>query len=109
MNEFDLNNLINDFTQFFPEILLPSTEDVMCLSKKIDQLTIDVNTQNLKIELETLKRRKLRSSIKQVKSEVLSLKTFCITLKYMYIYLLHLIYYLIIFMVLYRPCSVVTL
>ena len=65
MNEFDLDNLINDFTPFFPEILLPSTEDIMCY--RIDQLTIDVNTQNLKIELETLKRHKLRSSIKYCK------------------------------------------
>jgi len=35
MNEFDLNDLIIDSDP---------TEDIMCLSKKIDQLTIDINT-----------------------------------------------------------------
>ena len=74
MSEFNLNEFINDSVPFFPERLLLSTEDVMCLSNKIDQLTIDVNTQNLKIELKTLKRQKLCRSIKQLKSEIFSLK-----------------------------------
>jgi len=39
MSVLDLDNLINDSIPFFPETLLLSTEDVVCLSKKVDQLT----------------------------------------------------------------------
>jgi len=74
INNVDLDNLINDSLPLFPEALLPSTEDIMLLSRKIDRLTIDVNTHNLRIELEKMKRCKLGSSLRQLKSEVLSLK-----------------------------------
>ena len=74
MNEFNLNELINDPAPLFPELLPSPTEDFICLSNMIDQLTIDVNAQNLKIELEVLKRNKLRRSVKQLKSEISTLK-----------------------------------
>jgi len=46
----------------------------MNLSKQIDQLTVEVNTQNLTIEIERMKRRKLRRSFRLLKSEVFSLR-----------------------------------
>ena len=63
-DNLDMGNLITESLTFFPEALFPSTDDVMFLSKRIDQLTIYVNTQNLRIEVEKLKRRRLGRSIK---------------------------------------------
>ena len=73
IDNLEMNNLITESLPFFPEALIPSTDDVMFLSKRVDQLTIDVNTQNLKIELEKLKRCKLGNSLKQLRTEVISL------------------------------------
>ena len=74
MSDFNLDELLIDPQPFFPITLSPSAEDVMNLSKRIDQLTIEVNIQNLTIEIERMKRRRLRSLFKLLKSEVLSLK-----------------------------------
>ena len=57
----DINNLMNE------PYLFPSTDEVITLSKRIEQLNIDVNTQNLKIEVEKLKRQKLGSTLRQMK------------------------------------------
>ena len=45
----------------------------MFISQRLEQLTIDVNTQNIKLEVETLKRRRLRRSLNQVKNDITSL------------------------------------
>jgi len=74
MSDFNLDELLIDPQPFFPVTLSLSAVDVMNLSKRIDQLTIEVNTQNLTIEIEQMKRRRLRRSFKLLKSEVLSLK-----------------------------------
>jgi len=54
----DFDRLMNESLPLIPVDLFPSTDDMILLNNKIDQLTVDVNTQNLKIELEKLKRRK---------------------------------------------------
>jgi len=72
--DIDLDNLLNDPQPLFPTALSPSTEDIMLLSKRIDHLTIEVNTQNLTIELERMMRRRIRSSIRLLKSDIFSLK-----------------------------------
>jgi len=74
MNEFELDELLSEFHPIFPVPISPSNDDIMNLSKRLDHLTIDINTQNLTIELEKMKRRKLRQSVRQLKSEILSLK-----------------------------------
>ena len=72
-DNLDMDNL-TECLPFFPEALFPSTDDIMFLSKRFDQLTIDVNTQNLRIEVEKLKRRRLGRLMRQLKGEVLSLR-----------------------------------
>jgi len=44
------------------------------LSQRLDQLSIEVNTINIKLELETIKKRRLRKSLKQSNAEILALK-----------------------------------
>ena len=41
--------VINDPSIFNPMNLFPSSEDVLYLSKQVEQLSIDLNTQHLKI------------------------------------------------------------
>ena len=48
--------------QFNPLGLFPSPDDVLSLSKEIEHLSIEVNTQGLKTEIELLKRRHLGST-----------------------------------------------
>ena len=74
MNEFDLDELLNESHPISPVPISPSNDDIMNLSKRLDHLTIDMNTQNLTIELEKMKRCRLRRSYKQLKSEILSLR-----------------------------------
>ena len=70
MNDFNLNDLLNDSITLFLEPLPLPSEDSIQLSQRLDQLTIDVNTQNLRVELETLKRQQLRQTVKQLNAEV---------------------------------------
>ena len=70
MSDFNLKDLLNDSVSLFPEPLSLPSEDLIQLSQRLKQLTIDVNTQNIKVELETLKRQRLRLSIRQIKAEV---------------------------------------
>ena len=57
MSDFNLNDILNDSIPLFPEPLSLPSEDLIQLSQRLDQLTIDVNTQNIRAELETLKRQ----------------------------------------------------
>ena len=43
------------------------------INQRLEQLSVEVNTQSIKIELETLKRRRLRRSMKQIKNEITAL------------------------------------
>ena len=65
MNDSLLNNeddcpLLSESLQFSPLDLLPSPDDISSLTKQIEYLNIEVNTQGLKTEVERLKRRRLR-------------------------------------------------
>ena len=73
MNEFDISDLIYDPIPLFPEPLSLSNEDLVKISQSLEQLTIDVNTNSIKLELETLKRQRLCRSLKQAKAEILVL------------------------------------
>ena len=71
MSDFNLDELLIESQPIFPVTVSPSAEDIMNLSKRLDQLTIEVNTQNLTIEIERMKRRRLKRSFRLLKSEVL--------------------------------------
>jgi len=68
----DLNNFMVDPLPLLTAELFPSTDEYNNLNKGVDQLTVEMNTQNLKFEIESLKRRKLNQAIKQLKRESLS-------------------------------------
>ena len=70
-DSFDINDLLND--PMLPEPVLFPQNDLVFINQRLEQLTIDVNTQNIKLELETLKRRRLRRSLNQVKNDITSL------------------------------------
>ena len=61
--------VLNDPLIFNPIDLFPSSDDVLSISRLVEQLSIDLNTQHLKIEVKKLKREKLRATIKHVKQE----------------------------------------
>jgi len=56
-----------DAIHFDPLELFPSSEDINSLTKQIESLNIEVNTQGLKSEVERLKRQRLGINLKQVK------------------------------------------
>jgi len=56
-----------------PEPVLFPQNDLVFINQCLEQLSIDVNTQNIKLELETLKRRRLRRSMNQIKNEITAL------------------------------------
>ena len=70
-DSFDINNLLDDPMLLEP-VLFPH-DDLVLISQRLEQLSIDVNTQSIKLEVETLKRRRLRRSLNQVKSDIASL------------------------------------
>jgi len=74
MSLFNFDDLLNDSFPNFPEPLSTPAEDVVHLSQRLDQLSIEMNTTNIKLELETLKRRRLHKSLKQANNEILILK-----------------------------------
>jgi len=70
-DSFNINDLLSDTMP--PEPMLFPQNDLVFINQRIEQLIIDVNTQHIKIELETMKRRRLRRSLKQFKNDVASL------------------------------------
>jgi len=73
MNEFDVDDMLSEPIPLFPEPPSLPTVDVVQISQRLEQLTIEINTFNIKLELETLKRQRLRRSLKQAKTEILVL------------------------------------
>ena len=74
MTEFSLEELMNEMHPISHIPILPSNDDVMSLSKRLDHLEVDINTQNLELKIEKMKRRKLRKSVKHLKNEILIMK-----------------------------------
>ena len=73
MNDFNVVEFLSEPTPLFPELLALPVEDVVQISQRLDQLTIKMNTFNIKLEPETLKRQRLRRSLNQSKTEILVL------------------------------------
>ena len=70
-NTFDMNKLLND--PLFPEPVSYPNNDLIFINQRLEQLSVEVNTQNIKLELETIKRQRLRRSLKQAKTEIVTL------------------------------------
>ena len=71
LNSFDMNDLLNQ--PLFPEpVSFPNT-DLIFINQRLEQLSIEINTQNIRLELESLKRQRLRRSLKQAKAEITTL------------------------------------
>jgi len=54
MTSFNFDDLLNEPFPIFPEPLPTPVEDIVQLSQRLDQLSIEVNTMNIKLELETI-------------------------------------------------------
>ena len=86
MLQNDMMNLINDPT--LPDLLLPGEPlydevfqindllkptfhpDIAELSRKIESLTIEVNTQGLRLEIEKTKRQRLQATVRQLRRDM---------------------------------------
>ena len=73
MTDFNIDEFLNEPFPLFPQPLPLPVEDMVQLSQRLEQLSIEMNTVNIKLELETLKRQRLRKSLKQSKTEILVL------------------------------------
>ena len=68
MNDAELP-ILDDSLNLNLTDLFPPAEDTLSLDKHIEQLSIDLNSQYLKIEIEKLKRQKLKATIKRVQQK----------------------------------------
>ena len=59
--------LLSESPQFSPLDLFPSSDDISSLTKQIEFLNIEVNTQGLKTEVDRLKRRRFGANLKQMR------------------------------------------
>ena len=74
MTSFNFDDFLNEPFPLFPEPLQTPVEDIVQLSQRLEQLTVEVNTMNIKLELETIKRQRLRKSLRQSNAEILAIK-----------------------------------
>ena len=52
-------------------LIMPSSQpDIVGIERKLDNMTIDTNTQGLRIEIERVKRQRLQASLRQVKRDL---------------------------------------
>ena len=73
------------FNSIFPpeNPSITSTQpDIVALSSRLDQLSLEAGTQSLRIELEKHKRQKLRTTIRQIKQNMNSPCPDAVSLKY---------------------------
>ena len=62
-----LNDLLDNN---IPLPVIPNT-DIVTLNQRIDQLSLDTNTQSLRIEVEKAKRQKLGATVRRLRQDVL--------------------------------------
>jgi len=60
LNEFRLDDFATPLFQ----------SDIIEINRKIEQLTIDLNTQGLRLEIERVKRQRLQTSLRQIKHDM---------------------------------------
>ena len=65
-------SLLPELFLFDTTDLFPSVVTVNALSKKIQQLSLDVTTHGVKIELEKLKRKRLGTNLKRTRQSIIS-------------------------------------
>ena len=51
---FDVNELLND--PMFPDPVPYPNNDLIFINQRLEQLSVEINTQNIKLELEIIKR-----------------------------------------------------
>ena len=51
--------------------LFPTYQDLVQLTERISRIDVDLNMHDLRIELEKMKRRKLRASVNNIRKEIL--------------------------------------
>jgi len=74
MTLFNFDDILNEPFPLFPEPIPTPVEDIVQLCQRLEMLTVKVNTMNIKLELETIKRQRLRKSLRQSNAEILAIK-----------------------------------
>ena len=65
----DITDLLKEPFPFNPMDSFPASDDIITLSKHVENLSLDVNTQSLKLKLEKMRRQKLGVTLKWVKHD----------------------------------------
>ena len=60
-------SLFNDVFSLEPPFMTPSQLDLVKMNSRLEHLSLEINTQSLRIEVERAKRQKMRASLKQLK------------------------------------------
>ena len=71
-----------------PPIIVPSMHDVNIINSQLDQLSVDVNAQNLRNKLEKTKKQRLNTTVRNIEREIALLtktvaQIHCILLNYL--------------------------
>jgi len=69
---FPKGSLTNDIFHLETPFVTPSYSDLVTVNSRLEHLSLEINTQSLRIEVERAKRQKLRASLKQFKQSTLS-------------------------------------
>ena len=75
-NNFDFSNegfpILPETLSLNPPDLLSPPNDIAALTSQIEKLSIDINTQSLRVEIERAKQQRLSSSLKRIKRDLVS-------------------------------------
>lgn len=65
--------VFEDLLQFNDWTIPSPCPDIVELTRKLDSLTLESNTQSLRLEIERAKRQRLQASIRQIKRDVITM------------------------------------
>ena len=68
LNELEFPLFPETFPADPPDLLLPPNE-IVSLTAQVERMNIDIHTQSLRIEVERVKKQKLRARLKRIKRE----------------------------------------
>ena len=73
--------LLNDLLDIDTTVPTFPNADLVTLNQRFDQLSLDTNTQSLRIDVEKAKRQKLSASVRRIKKDLLSPRSEIVTLR----------------------------
>jgi len=70
-NLLPIEDLINDIPYIKDPEIASLQQEIANINARLERITLDSNTQSLRVEVERVKRRRLQTSLKQVRNQLL--------------------------------------